>query len=932
MAGMSTGGPEKNFDVFVSLAGPDRPVVRTLCEKLRHAGLRVFIDEENIQPYEGITEEIERALGGSKALIAYYSRHFTDRTACQFELMATFLAGHREGDPTGRIMVINPHEETDHLLPAELADDRFERLPAPHDAPSMARVVERIKANVDRLTGCIGGVPFDTAGRWYGRRLPGAFNFVGRYRELWSLHSALHQHEFVLTHDAVSGRIAVVSGTPGIGKSDLAAAYAWRFGAAHLGGVYWISLAGSRPDPAAVRARFTAALSAFMHEVPGTADSLGDAVIGRFADRVANAEEPSLLLVDDVPGELDARLMMELTVPAGRHLSTVMISNRPAPDIPAHRVMVDAMSLADAVELLRRYRSGPDADIVALARRLEGHPAALKLAGRWLRDRDGLLSYVEFREYLERDRTPLRPVTMLLRDRILALEEPARRALHLSVVCSAAPMPIALLARVLGPDDASTAVIGLRDQLIATRLDLAWQFHALVREAAYETDRKSDWVAVAYDAATAILGLSPTDPMVTSQLMQHAGHLSGRADLPPAVTDALLHRVIDHYDGRGEPALAVLFHARLADRHPGDGSVLVAAARSHALAGMPDEAYGYATRALQATTDAAVLRAGRRWAAAALDAAGSFAEAEPYWRELDADPGAERFDFELAYARALRLRGRHAEARRRLEVFLVDLSADPGLFHEAQAARIELARVDLETNRQNDARQRAYEVIIAYRQREMAYHRNAVDAGRVYAEARLTLALTDLRTDRHTWQAAAQELRDLRDWYAATHGPRNALTLETAVTYALALTALGEPGNARNAIEAVHDDVLTRFGATHPTYLQAQLVLGYAAAQYHDNDAARRHFGAAYEGHKDLFGPTHPHTLRAQFGLAVALKLTGDSVTAGRMFAEVRRAAPGSVGRGTDLYGQAVVASALQVLPPIAWRWVARLNKPSGEH
>jgi tetratricopeptide (TPR) repeat protein len=924
VAGTMTREPDAAFDVFLSVAGPDRPVVRTLYQALQAAGLRVFLDEENIPPYERITEEIERALYSSKTLLAFYSRHFTDRTACQYELTATFLAGQREGDPTGRIMVINPHGVTDHLLPVELAEDRFDRLPAPHDAASMARVVEHIKAKVARVDGRITGVPFRAAPRWFGRRLPGAYEFVGRYRELWRLHSSLHQHEFALTQEAAYGAVAVLSGTPGIGKSELAAAYAWRFGAAHLGGVYWISLTGSGAGPAEVRARFVDAIAALAGDVPAVAEVPPDAVLGRFADHIAAAEHPSLLVIDDVPAELDTRLATELTVPAGRHLYTVLITNGPVLDGPAHPVMVDAMPLADSVELLRRYRSGPDADVVRLARRLDGHPTALTLAGRRLRDRDGLLSYPEFLEYLERDRETLRPVTTLLRDRMTSLDEPARRALHLSMVCSPAALPTALLERVLGRDEAEAAVIGLRDQLFATRLDAAWQFHALVREAAHDHLPATDWPRVARDAATAVLDLAGTDTAVTPQLMQHAGHLAGRADLPPALTDALLHLVVEHYDRRGEPVLAAPFHARLAERHPDNPAVLVAAARSHALSGAPRRAHEYAEEALRLEMDAGLRRDCRRWAAEALDAAGSYAEADPYWRAVRADPGADGVDIELAYANSLRLRGWHADARQRLQTLLAAVDADPELFHEAQAARIQLAQLELDTDGQVAARQRAYEVVTAYRQRGLAHHRNAVEAGRVYADARLTLSLTDLRTDRHTWQAAAQELRDLRDWYADTHGRRNALTLNTAVMYAVALIGLGQPDDAAEAINALRDDLLNRLGPGHPLWFQAQMVLGYAAAQRGRDDEARRHFGVAYEGQKALFGPSHPQTLRAQLGLAIALKMTGDSATAARMIADVRRYAPASVGRRTELYGQASAAWLLRPLPSAIWRWVAR--------
>src|SRR5439155_14771036 len=164
-----------------------------------------------------------------------------------------------------------------------------------------------------------------------------------------------------------------------------------------------------------------------------------------------------------------------------------------------------------------------------------------------------------------------------------------------------------------------------------------------------------------------------------------------------------------------------------------------------------------------------------------------------------------------------------------------------------QAAQTGLAEVEIDTDSQAASRKRAYAVLSAYRRRGLAYHTNAVEAGRVYAEARLALALTDLRSDPQAWRDAARDLRELRDWYSATHGPRNLFTLDASVAYALALTALGKPGDARRAIEAVQDDLREELGERHPTYLQARMVLGFAAAQCGQQPLARRYFAEAYD-------------------------------------------------------------------------------------
>jgi hypothetical protein len=112
-----------NFDVFVSYAHSDRERVLVLRDALVVQRVAVWLDEREIETFESIGRGIESGLARSKALVAFYSRAYPARRACQWELTAAFLAAQRAGgDPRRRVLVVNPEHGADHVHPVELRD------------------------------------------------------------------------------------------------------------------------------------------------------------------------------------------------------------------------------------------------------------------------------------------------------------------------------------------------------------------------------------------------------------------------------------------------------------------------------------------------------------------------------------------------------------------------------------------------------------------------------------------------------------------------------------------------------------------------------------------------------------------------------------------------------------------------------------------
>src|SRR5947208_4222918 len=78
---------EASFDVFLGHATVDKVAgVRDFADRLKERGLRVFVDEREIAEYGSITREVEQAIEGSLAFVAWYSTEYPARRACQLEL------------------------------------------------------------------------------------------------------------------------------------------------------------------------------------------------------------------------------------------------------------------------------------------------------------------------------------------------------------------------------------------------------------------------------------------------------------------------------------------------------------------------------------------------------------------------------------------------------------------------------------------------------------------------------------------------------------------------------------------------------------------------------------------------------------------------------------------------------------------------------
>jgi tetratricopeptide (TPR) repeat protein len=192
--------------------------------------------------------------------------------------------------------------------------------------------------------------------------------FVGRREQLRRLVGALE-----------SRRVAVIGGLGGLGKSQLACEFAYRYGRFFSGGVFWLSCA----DPHAVAAEVAACgeqgamgLRPTFHELP----------LAEQVELVSKAWEqptPRLLIFDNC--ETPELLARWLPQQGGCH---VIVTSRRADwedvaGLPS--IALDVLRRPESLELLREHQ--PDAESAALdaiAHELGDLPLALHLAGSYL--------------------------------------------------------------------------------------------------------------------------------------------------------------------------------------------------------------------------------------------------------------------------------------------------------------------------------------------------------------------------------------------------------------------------------------------------------------------------------------------------------------------------------------------------------------------
>ena len=397
------------YDVFLSHAWADGERPQQIADALTHAGLRVWFDAAEINDFAGITRAVAEGLAQSKALLAYYSKTYPLRRACQWELTAAFLAAQTEGDPRRRVLVVNPESGADHIHPIELRDAKFRS--APNTDGEMQQVVQAIVKHVGAVDGTFPEIhPLDPP-VWHGIKPVRYEQFVGRFQEMWKIHSALHETRVVQITGARGQDIAQVTGLGGIGKSLLAREYALRFGPAYPGGVFWMSAYGN--DDAKATLSDEGREAERNGHMTNFAQELGISVDGKKPYEVRSAlsreierrGQPCLWIVDDLPSGLDAEAFQLWCAPHPLARTLITTRSRTYGDLGSAGILSpEVLPEDDAYQLLTSRRKPASKDEEEQAREsakdLGYHALALDVTASALLSYGRDEPYRKFREEL----------------------------------------------------------------------------------------------------------------------------------------------------------------------------------------------------------------------------------------------------------------------------------------------------------------------------------------------------------------------------------------------------------------------------------------------------------------------------------------------------------------------------------------------------
>jgi len=596
------------YDVFLSHAWADGERPQQIAIALSEVGLRVWFDATEINDFASITRAVTEGLGKSKALLAYFSKTYPLRRACQWELTAAFLAAQSEGDPRRRVLVVSPEDTPDHIHPIELRDAKFRN--TPKNDGEMRELAEAIRKQVAAIGGPLAEIRPLAAPNWYGLTPVGSTRFVGRLEEMWKIHSLLHTGDVAQISGAAAatGGIGQVQGLGGVGKSLLVEEYALHFGAAYPGGVFWVRAYGNDDAKAALGPEQREALR--VDQVRQITERLGidarglsaEQIEGALGRKIGSEGKLCLWVVDDVPNGLDGEALRRWFAP--HPLARTLLTTRSGEYGSLTKgIDLSVLTAGEAFQLLtsRRVPAVRDEEEQAqeLAWDLGYHALALDVTASALLSSLGPEPFSDFRAKLARPSKDALALAETLADALpngheKSISQTMLRSVHglgaegldflrLASVLAVAPIPASLVvaafqeADKLGQDDAEElASLAFKQVTAASLAGIAGEnqnarsVHTLVSRAVRFGEKSAPGRTQALRAAAveelrAAIAKAAEDSRLHTQIEFHVAHARQVVETQEDASEANLAGWVARYDyERGSYASArMLFERQL---------------------------------------------------------------------------------------------------------------------------------------------------------------------------------------------------------------------------------------------------------------------------------------------------------------------------------------------------------------------------------
>ena len=370
------------FDVFLSHNGKDKPAVEILAHKLKAKGFTVWLDKWNLIPGEPWQEGLEEALNDCQTYTVFVGP--SGIGPWENEEMRVAIEERVKDKKRRVIPVLLPGapDNTSLKLPRFLTrltwvdfrsgindEDTLYRLEC-----GIKGVAPKPLTKSESTTPTI-STPPPVGDLPLGSYLPFSPNplFTGRVADLEKLADALVNH-------ASAGTVITqaITGMGGLGKTQLAVEFAYRYGN-QFQGVHWLNLA----DPNTLDSEI-ASCGQKMGLDNWPDDQPSQVALTEFTWK---SQGPRLLILDNFEDVAQANSIL----PRFRHSSIrILVTSRRSDWLPTtglNPILLELFSPAESLDFLKRSllkRKDNDTDLNTLSERLGHLPLALELASRYL--------------------------------------------------------------------------------------------------------------------------------------------------------------------------------------------------------------------------------------------------------------------------------------------------------------------------------------------------------------------------------------------------------------------------------------------------------------------------------------------------------------------------------------------------------------------